>query len=254
MHTNHQDLIQEQFTKQSETFGKIAGHHNGLEMIVSMCNAQSHDTVLDVACGPGIVGCAFAPKVKSVVGIDVVPSMIHKAMARQQSHGYQNMRWDMGDVNPLPYANESFSMAVTRYSFHHLLYPAMVLKEMMRVTKPGGKVALIDVYVTDHQQARFYDKMEKLRDPSHVRALLLSELGGLMRKSNLIDIQTDFYRLDVDLEEQLRASFPNPGDDEKIRRMVRDDIGRNQIGIQAYLKDGRMHFSYPIVAMVGTKI
>jgi len=251
--TNHNDLIQEQFTKQSETFGLVASHYDALDLIMNMSQPRSDDDVLDVACGTGIVACAFAPHIKSVTGIDVVPAMIAKSQTMQRSKGLKNMRWDVGDINPLPYADETFSLVVTRYSFHHLIAPQMVLREILRVTKKGGRVMLIDVYVTDYQQARFYDKMETLRDPSHIRALLLSELGGLMRKANLKDVQTDFYRLEVDLEDQLKASFPPPGHDELIRQMVHADIGRNEIGIQAYRKNGRVVFSYPVVAMMGKK-
>ena len=52
---NHNDLIKEQFDKQSATFGSIAGHYEALDLIIKLSQATDKDTVLDVACGTGII-------------------------------------------------------------------------------------------------------------------------------------------------------------------------------------------------------
>ena len=51
---------------------------------------------------------------------------------------------------------------------------------MVRVCRPGGRVAVIDVFTSSPEQAEAYNRVEKLRDPSHVRALSLEELTGLL--------------------------------------------------------------------------
>jgi len=123
--------------------------------------------------------------------------MIEQARTRQQSKGLTNVAWQVGDVLPLPFAAGSFSVVFTRYSFHHFLDPKAVLAEMVRVCEPGGNVAVVDVFTTTPEQAAAYDQVEKLRDPSHTRALLLDELTGLFRDAGLSDIKTEFYKLEV---------------------------------------------------------
>ena len=101
-----------------------------------------------------------------VTGIDITPAMIEEAQKRQQAMGLANMAWKVGDVLPLPFPGSSFSAVITRYSFHHFLDPEAVLTEMVRVCHPGGRVAVVDVFMSTPEQSEAYDRMEKLRDPS----------------------------------------------------------------------------------------
>jgi ubiquinone/menaquinone biosynthesis C-methylase UbiE len=148
--------------------------------MLTSTNAGAEDTVLDVACGPGIVVCAFAEITRHATGIDLVPAMIEQAQSLQRERGLENVSWKVADVYLLPYADASFSIVTLRYAFHHLENPRGVLSEMKRVCKPRGKVALVDVMASeDPGQAECFNRMEKLRDPSHVRALPLLEMEGI---------------------------------------------------------------------------
>jgi len=69
-------------------------------------------------------------------------------------------------------------------------------------------------------------------------------------KLELTNIKTKWYQLEAELEKQIKASFPNPGDDEKIRQLVMEDIGINNLGINAHLIDGSIYFDYPTVIML----
>jgi SAM-dependent methyltransferase len=212
------------------------------------------NTVLDVACGPGLITCEIARSARHVTGIDITPAMIEQAIARQQSMGLANMDWQIGDIQPLPFPDAEFSTVFTRYSFHHFLDPQGVLGEMLRVCRPGGKVAVVDVFTSSPEQAEAYDHEERLRDPSHVRALLLEELLGLLRDVGLQEIKTAFYKLDVDLEGLLAASAPNHGNADRVRQLFEDDLGVNRMGVDAYRKEGHIHFFLPIVIVVGRKL
>ena len=59
------------------------------------------------------------------------------------------MSWDQGDVGSLPYADGTFDIVVTRFSMHHFLDPIGVLREMVRVCAPGGRVVVVDMYASD---------------------------------------------------------------------------------------------------------
>ena len=187
-----------------------------MDMLIKMSGVSSTDWVLDVACGPGLVACEFARLAQHVTGIDITPKMIEQARERQKAGKLGNLEWQVGDVLPLPFADDQFSVVLTRYSFHHFLQPALVLREMIRVCRPGGRVLIADV-VQLPEKADAYDRLEKLRDPSHVHALTFAEMDSILAGSGLIDVSTGRYRVDGEMEQQLRASFPNPGDDERIR-------------------------------------
>src|SRR6266550_4658504 len=100
----HRDLIVEQFTKQAVPFSTAPGilDEEALRLLVEFAGAAPEDTVLDVACGPGLVVCAFAAVVRHATGIDVTPAMIERARALAAEKGLANASWQVGDVLPLP--------------------------------------------------------------------------------------------------------------------------------------------------------
>jgi len=248
-------LIVEQFTRQAIPFAQMPAHSHEAanDLVLQMAEITPTDTVLDVACGPGLITCEVARRAHAVTGIDITPAMIEQAEMRQQKLGLTNMTWKIGDVLPLPFGDASFDRVLTRYSFHHLLDPAAVLHEMVRVCRPGGMVCVIDVFTASAEQAARYDAVEKLRDPSHVRALRLEELTTLFDRARLQDVKTGFYRLAVQLESLLASSFPNPGDADRVRAIFRADLGVNDLGVNATEGDGQIEFSFPIAIITGQR-
>jgi SAM-dependent methyltransferase len=177
--------------------------------------------------------------------------MIEQARARQRAKNVANVTWAIGDAVPLPYHDAAFSVVVTRYSFHHFLEPRAVLGEMVRVCRPGGRVAVIDVFTSDPEQAEAYDRVEKLRDPSHVRALSAAELLELCHAAGLRNVQSARFKLPMRLETILAASFPGPGDADRIREIFAADIGVDRLGVGAHRRDGAIHFAFPIIVVAG---
>ena len=81
----------------------------------------------------------------------------------------------------------------------------------------------------------------------------LEELTGLCQGAGLGDLKTAFFKLDVALEALLAASFPNPGDGDRIRQTFAADIGVDRLGVSAHRRDGAIHFAFPIVVIAGLK-
>jgi 2-polyprenyl-3-methyl-5-hydroxy-6-metoxy-1,4-benzoquinol methylase len=248
----HNKLVLDQFTKQAVPFSKkVPAHSNEgfFKLIIGTAGINKKDTVLDIACGPGMLSCAIAKIAGHVTGIDLVPSMIEQARLLQQEKKLSNMDWKLGDVSELPFADASFSAVVTRFSFHHFLKPSMVLKEMVRVTRPKGKIGVVDVFTTSPAHSRLHNLLEKLRDDSHVKALSLSQLQAMAKDAGLINLKIRFYRLEIELESQLRASFPKPGDADKIRQLVMKD----KDGLVSVRRDKGIYLVYPIAIIAGKK-
>jgi len=253
-HQIHNRSIIDQFTKQAIPFSQksqLSGEEI-LELMVEACGVTPEDTVLDVACGPGLTACAFAKAALRVTGIDITPAMIDRAKARQADLGLTNLTWQVGDILSLPFHDASFSLVATRYSFHHLLDPRAALAEMKRALKPGGRVMVMDA-APEPNKADAYNRMEKLRDPSHVRAMPAEELLQMAREAGLVDLKTVFCKVEYELEKTLAASFPNPGDEEKLRQIFLSDVETDALGMGAHRRGGEIHFHYPTIIIVGVK-
>lgn len=248
----HQAKIIEQFTRQAIPFTQVQAHSDAVQVLIELSDVCKNDNVLDVACGPGIVTCEFALYADHVSGIDITPEMILQAEKRQLEKGIKNMTWDIGNSVSLPYPDNSFSIVLTRYSFHHLLEPQRTLSEMIRVCKTGGMVIVADVAV-ESSKSKYYDNLEKMRDPSHTHALTHEEFALLFLNSGLSDCIQSSYDVNIELGDQLRASFPNSGDESKLRDMIMNDIGINQIGINARKENNRIIYTVPISVYAGKK-
>lgn len=244
--------ILDQFTRQAIPFSEMHARDDAEihRLLIRTARITAEDTVLDVACGPGLVACEAARAARHVTGIDLTPAMIAQARGRQRSLGLENLTWVPGDAQPLPFPAAHFSRVITRYSFHHFTDPAGVFAEMVRVCQPGGTVTVCDVFTRSAEQAELYDRLEQHRDPSHTRALPLAELEALF--ATLQDLRREFYRYPVKVEELLARSFPGPGGAEAFRRMVAADVGVDRIGIAATADDA-LAFSFPVVVLSGVK-
>jgi SAM-dependent methyltransferase len=176
--------------------------------------------------------------------------MIEQARERQRICGAANLTWVVGDVQPLPFPDDTFSRVITRYSFHHFSDPAAVFGEMVRVCRPSGRVTVADVFTTSAKQAEAYDQLEKYRDPSHSHALQISELEALFAR--LKDVRRQFYKNPVDVEKLLSRSFPEPGGADQFRRTVEADVGIDHLGIGAN-RDNGLRFAFPVAILSGVK-
>src|SRR5204863_421822 len=101
----HREQILGQCTRQAVPFSAAPGikDEQALRLLVEWSGAGPEDTVLDVACGGGIVVCAFARVVRHATGIDLTPAMIERARSLHAEQGLSNVSWKQGDVLPLPW-------------------------------------------------------------------------------------------------------------------------------------------------------
>jgi ubiquinone/menaquinone biosynthesis C-methylase UbiE len=249
---NQIEKVVTQFTKQASPFVKLKIHQESLDLLVEMSGVDDKDTVLDVACGPGLVACEFALHASHVTGIDITEAMIDLARKKAEGNNTKNVSWKVSNALPLPFDNDSFSRVITRYSFHHFLEPEKALSEMIRVCKPGGTVLVADVCVPDENSAQ-YDRMEKFRDNSHVHALTESEFVKIFQLSGLMDLKQAEYGLDTEVNHLLDASSHSPSDREKIMDMITSDVGVNSLGVNARYERDNLVFTFPITVFTGKK-
>ena len=244
------DVVVEQFSLQAPSFARLPSHEAATELLLDMAGVAAGMEVLDVACGPGMVACAAAKCARRVVGIDLTPAMIEQARALQAKLGIGNAEWRVGEAANLPFPPESFDAVLTRYSFHHLPDPGVVLAEMLRVARPRARVTITDM-VLPAPQAAAYDGMERLRDPSHVRTLSREELGDLAVAAGLRDLRWAGYLFEFDVDRLMRASFPRQGDAALVRAMLESDADVDRMGLGLRREGEALVFAYPVAIVSG---
>ncbi len=251
MPSSHDSRILDQFTRQAVPFSTAAAIRNeeALNRIVQWAGAGPDDTVLDVACGPGLLVCAFARVVKHATGVDLTPAMLEQARKIQEEHGIKNVTWQQGNVYSLPFPDSQFSIVSSRFAFHHLEQPFDALKEMKRVSKPGGRIVVADMAPVPEKAAAL-NTAEKLRDPSHVRALPVAELSSLFEQAGLPKPEINSYRLEGELEDLLARSFPNEGDAERFRKIFVDSIATDALDLNTRREKGTIYYSFPVAILV----
>src|SRR5438309_3830464 len=102
--------------------------------------------VLDVGCGPGTITADLAARVPGgdVTAIDAAADVLAQARREAERRGLDNVRFDTGDVYRLDFADGTFDVVHAHQVLQHVTDPVAALREMRRVCRPGGLVAVRD--------------------------------------------------------------------------------------------------------------
>jgi ubiquinone/menaquinone biosynthesis C-methylase UbiE len=206
---DHFSRVKEEFKRQAETLSvaSVFTDSGVLEQIHAAIKPTRMMNLLDLGCGPGIVTAAMAPDVREAVAYDLTPEMLDKAKQRCQEAGLKNVRFELGSAEHLPFPDESFDTVVTRLTIHHFLDPRSVMKEMVRVTRRGGKVVVADVVSSENdEEAALHNALETLRDPTHVQMLSCSAMMELIQSAGLRMTSNVTWEMKRDYEEWIRIT------------------------------------------------
>ena len=258
MTATQNEQILDQFSRQAEGYSRLTGGMAGSDRQAAfraLVGAGAEDVVLDVCCGPGITALDLAPHVAQVTGLDLTPAMLEQARQAQAGRGCANVAWVEGDVFDLPFADGSFSLVTCGAAFHHMREPRAALAEMVRVCRSGGRIVVRDV-TPDAGKSAAYDRMEKLRDPSHAHALTPAEMAAL--GDGLPVGAPDLHHsvtADLSLDPILATSFPEACTIGEIRATFLADAesGADALGFSARLIDGDIRVSYPQTTAIWRK-
>jgi SAM-dependent methyltransferase len=141
------------------------------------------ERALDVGTGTGALALALAALVAEVTGVDSEPDLLERARQRAPA----NASFVVGDATALPFADGSFDLAATQKVLHHVHRPELALAELARVTRPGGRVLVIDQLApVDPLEAIAVDRFERARSSDHERLLSDQDLRGLFDVNRLV--------------------------------------------------------------------
>jgi ubiquinone/menaquinone biosynthesis C-methylase UbiE len=152
---------------------------------------RGDERVLDAGTGTGALAFALAPYVGEVVGVDLVPELLAEARARAAE--FPNVSFVEGDVTRLPPELGEFDLAANVRTLHHIRRPELVIAELTRVTRPGGRILVVDqVAPIDPLAALELNRFERARDPTHERTLADPDFRHLFEANDLRLLRSEF--------------------------------------------------------------
>ncbi len=254
---NRQQIL-ERFSRQADRFerrGSSVANREWVRWAASLIELQPDRIALDVAGGTGLMGRAVAGGVKDVIVLDLTPAMLEQGRAAAASTGANNVFFMRGDAKHLPFRDASLKIVMTRFSLHHIPGPQEVIAEMKRVATGDGQVAVTDIISSDFPPAAAeHNRLERLRDPSHVRALTRRELEHLLTDAGLSILRSDARDLESELDEWLALTQPPDDAVREIRSALQNELqGGPPTGMRPLVRGGRLLFIQSAVALVAAR-
>jgi SAM-dependent methyltransferase len=198
--------------------------------IADFVQPKGDERVLDVGTGTGPLAFALAPRVREVVGIDLVPELLERGR-EYAGDRYPNVELRQGDVAHLDVETGTFDLVCERAVLHHVPRPELVLAEMTRATRPGGRLLVIDQLAPfDPLDAIELDRFERARDPSHTRLLSDGDLRALFEANSLMLIRSRVNTHDRELDPYLDLAGCEGEAREHARSLAPSDPYRVETG------------------------
>ena len=253
----HHDRVRLEFSKQAVPFSQTASIRDSarLQKLVQAVAPSKDASVLDIATGSGYVALAFAEVCREVIGVDLTPEMLELAESHRRQRQLSNASFQRGTAEKLPFPARRFDVVVSRLALHHCRVPARVIAEAVRVCRPGGTIAIEDLVASEHpRRAAYQDRVEKLRDPSHTKALSATALIRLLSTAGLEVQSLNSGELLQDAEKWLATSATPEPAARKVRALLMQDEKRDLSGLCPFDLGGRLQFRQHTLTVIARKI
>jgi len=133
--------------------------------------------LLDIGTGTGRIAQLLAPLATHVTGLDKSPEMLRLARARLQGLPAECHDLVQGDFSDLPFGDARFDTVTLHQVLHYAQEPGAVLAEAARVTRPGGRIAVVDFAAHDREELRSQHAHARLGFSDEQMLVLLGESG-----------------------------------------------------------------------------
>lgn len=151
-HSPNPEIIRSMFSKVAANYDRansvlsVGIHHLWRKKLVELSQAKSGDKVLDCATGTGDLAIAFKKTVGitgEVTGTDFCADMLKTAPHKARKENLA-LKFEQADVTALQYADKQFDISSISFGIRNVSDPVKALQEMARVTKPGGRVMVLE--------------------------------------------------------------------------------------------------------------
>jgi SAM-dependent methyltransferase len=254
---SHNDVVRTEFARQAPGFseGSLFADPRVNGWVCRHLEPLTPEmTVVEVACGAAHQAQAVAERVREVVGIDLTPEMLETGRQRLADAEVRNVLLQEGNASALPFVDESFDLAYSRFALHHVEDPAAVLAESARVVRSGGRVAVIDLVSPDPELAHRHNDYERRRDPSHTRALTPDELEQIFVATGLEILHRAQTEPTLPVDRWLaQASTPADVGDAIVADLRAELAGGSPTGMRPVDEDGALSYTQTWKILVGRR-
>lgn len=207
------DDVANQFGRNAENYAKSAGHARGpdLEIVHNLLSPNRRWHLLDIATGAGHTAAMVADSVSRVTAIDLAPEMIEQTLKLFDERGIENANAQVMDVEDLSaFEDQNFDAVTCRIAPHHFLDIEGALSEIARVLCHRGVFVLEDSCAPeDNGFDSFINDVEKMRDPTHIRAYTEAQWRQMLRAAGFKIKKVVTYRKTHDIQDWMdKASLP----------------------------------------------
>jgi SAM-dependent methyltransferase len=158
------------------------------------------ERALDVGSGLGALAFALAPRVREVVAVDHDAAAVERVRAAAPA----NVEVLVGDGEHLPFGPFEFDLSASLRTLHHTPRPELLVAELVRVTRSGGTILVVDQLApVDPLAALELNRFERARDSSTTRVLAEGDLRALFDANGLVLRREEVVRESRDLDAYL---------------------------------------------------
>ncbi|MEC7947896.1 MAG: class I SAM-dependent methyltransferase [Myxococcota bacterium] len=186
--------IVEHFTARADQYDRSSRWCTDAELLDAIYASASVDassTVLDLACGTGLVSRRFHGRVAELVGLDVTPAMAAQARPALD-------RFVLADATRIPLADDLFDAVVCRQGLQFMDLDR-VLPELRRVLRPGGRLVTADLHAYGPEDRDEYFEVLRLRNPARRNFFVAGDMAARLTAAGFSQVTSEAYISEEDV-------------------------------------------------------
>lgn len=248
--------VQRLFDRLSAPYARVVFSRRRAEIQDDIAWIRPHagEKALDLACGPGTLALELARHGCCVYALDLAERMIAQARSVARRRRSPPIHFAVADAEQLPLRGKMFDLVTCAFSLPVFPAPAKALAEIRRVTRPGGRIAILEaVAPEDSAESAELDRLERLRsdgEPAHLFSL--PELLALFRQAGLSLLDASISERRRRLEDWLESAVVRGGAAarRRLRRQVLDSARNPTAGLRLERHRSQWFFHHKVARLL----